>query len=451
MSCEKYREDLIGVFESTATPDAAEAVRMHLDTCEACRAEMRQYRALRTRLEASAAAAAQPALEDRVMARVPRTSPGVPPAEGVDGWPSRLFLGARAWRLGLGTAGLAAVLVTAAVLFFHEPSQAWSIEQSIAATRPFQALHLRGTLGGASRCELWARTATDRPRSQRLLMRIAGGPIVWTEGNATHYYQPGSGVVYTDDALTAGFNPWPGPRLLEMARAAGPLTVDTRWRFPNRRSVVVEFSLLSNRGPMSARLEFDSETKLLVGLRQWDNMERRGVPGFESDEISFLTDLPDEAFSVDVPAGVRYQQKEVEVAEPVLGLLSLEDAGIPTPGLPLDEASRRIVAEMWQALLKGDLEGFRRLCPVTRNLSGDLLKLMLGGRDDPDAAVEVVAVEPGVQRGHSRLGPVSVVTSRVRHRDGGLYEEKIIVQHRLAGSAPSCVIYSIYGQPYRLE
>jgi hypothetical protein len=451
MSCEKYREDLIGVLESTATPDAAEAVRTHLDTCEACCAETQQYRALRARLEASAAAAAQPALENQVMARVPRTSPGVPPAEGLDGWISRLYLGARAWRLGLGTAGLAAVLVAAAVLFFHEPSQAWSIEQSIAATRPFQALHLRGTLGGASRLELWARTATNRPRSQRLLMRIMGGPIVWTEGNATHYYQPGSGVVYTDDALTAGFNPWPGPRLLEMAKAAGPRTVDTRWRFPNRRSVVVEFSLLSNRGPMSARLEFDTETKLLVGLQQWDNMERRGVPGFESDDITFLPDLPNEAFSVDVPAGVRYQPKDVEVAEPVLGLLSLEDAGIPTPGLPLDEASRRIVAEMWQALLKSDLEGFKRLCPITRSLSGDLLKLMLGGSDDPDAVVEVVTVEPGVQRGHSRLGPVSVVTSRVRHRDGGLYDEKIIVQHRLTGSAPSCVIYSPYGQPYRLE
>ena len=451
MSCENYREDLIGVLESTATPEASEAVRKHLDTCEECRAEMQQHRALRARLEASAAAAAQPALENQVMARVPRTSPGGPPAQDLDGWLVRLFLGARAWRLGVGTVGLAVVLVAAAVLFLREPSQAWSIEQSIAATRPFQALHLRGTLGGTSRCELWARTATDGQRSQRLLMRITGGPIVWTEGNATHYYQPGSGVVYTDDALTAGFSPWPGPRLLEMAKAAGPRTVDTRWRFPNRRSVVVEFSLLSNRGPMSARLEFDTETKLLVGLRQWDNMERRGLPGFESDDITFLPDLPDEAFSVDVPAGVRYQPKDVEVAEPVVGLLSLEDAGIPTPGLPLDEASRRIVAQMWQALRKGDLEGFKRLCPLTRGLSDELLKLMLGGSDDPDAAVEVVAVEPGVQRGHSRLGPVSVVTSRVRHRDGWLYEEKTIVQHRLTGSAPSCVIYSPFGQPYRLE
>jgi hypothetical protein len=77
--------------------------------------------------------------------------------------------------------------------------------------------------------------------------------------------------------------------------------------------------------------------------------------------------------------------------------------------------------------------------------------LVLGRDGDPDAVVEVVAVEPGVARGHSALGPVSVVTSRVRRRDGGLYEEKIIVQHRLSGATPSCVVYAPYGQPYRLE
>ena len=55
------------------------------------------------------------------------------------------------------------------------------------------------------------------------------------------------------------------------------------------------------RGPTSARAEFDIDTKLLVSLRQWDNMDRRGVPGFETDDITYLPDLPDEAFRVDLP------------------------------------------------------------------------------------------------------------------------------------------------------
>jgi hypothetical protein len=35
--------------------------------------------------------------------------------------------------------------------------------------------------------------------------------------------------------------------------------------------------------------------------------------------------------------------------------------------------------------------------------------------------------------------------------DGLRDEEKIIVQHRLTGATPSCVVYAPYGQAYRLE
>jgi hypothetical protein len=120
--------------------------------------------------------------------------------------------------------------------------------------------------------------------------------------------------------------------------------------------------------------------------------------------------------------------------------------------MSIGEAGRRIVTEMWQALMARDVDGFKRLCPAARGWSDDLVRMLILGRDDdPDAVVEVVAVEPGVARGHSALGPVSVVTSRVRRRDGGLYEEKIIVQHRPGVPEPSCVIYMPYGQAYRLE
>ena len=276
MSCEKYREDLIGVLESTATPDAAEAVRTHLDTCEACRAEMQQYRALRARLEASAAAAAQPALEDQVMARVPEpvlarrpqraSTAGSPDCSSAPG------PGGLAWGRPASPRCSSSPRCCSSASH-RRPGASSRASRRRGRSRPSTSV---APSAAPRAVELWARTGTDRPRSQRLLMRIAGGPIVWTEGNATHYYQPGSGVVYTDDALTAGFSPWPGPRLLEMAKAAGLRIVDTRWRFPNRRSVVVEFSLLSNRGPMSARRSSMSETKLLVGLQA---VGQHGSPG----------------------------------------------------------------------------------------------------------------------------------------------------------------------------
>ena len=152
--------------------------------------------------------------------------------------------------------------------------------------------------------------------------------------------------MYTDDAQTAGFNPWPGPRLFEMARAVGVRMVDTRWIFPAGRRVVTEWSLLTSRGPMSARAEFDLETKLLTSLSQWDNMDWQGPPGFEAYDIEYFSDLPDETFKVGLPVGVRYQPKAVEVAESVLGVLAMPDAGIATPDVAIDEAGRRIVSEM---------------------------------------------------------------------------------------------------------
>lgn len=454
MSCDTHRALLIGHVESTLSPEETHAVLGHLESCDACRAEVEQDEALHARLTASARASAGPALADRVMARLRSDGPvaAVPASAGP--WLARLFVSARPWRIGLGTAGVAALALLVAAGLLRVPAQAWSIEQSIAATRPFRALHLRGSFGGNADCELWARTSADRAGSQRLLIRIGRhAPIlVWTEGNATYTYDPGRRTVYTDAALTAGFDPWPGPKLFAMAQAAGLRTIDTRWRLPSRRTVVVEWSLLSGLGPTSARAEFDLETKLLVALSQWDNMDQRGVPAFESNDITFLPDLPDDAFAVDVPPGVSYEPKPLEVKESLLGLLALGDAGIQTPDLSIGEAGRQIVTEMWTLLIARDVDGFKRLCPAARTWSDELVGMLILGRvGDPDAIVEVVAVEPGVGRGRSSLGPVSVVTSRVRRRDGGLYEEKIIVQHILTGSTPRAVIYAPYGQPYRLE
>ena len=79
-------------------------------------------------------------------------------------------------------------------------------------------------------------------------------------------------------------------------------------------------------------------SKLLVALKQWDNIDQRGSPAFESDDIAYLPDLPNDAFSVDLPPGVSYQPKPLEVKESLFGLLSIRDAGIQTPDLSIGEA-----------------------------------------------------------------------------------------------------------------
>jgi hypothetical protein len=447
MSCNT--DQLIAHLESALPPSEDRAVLAHLDACEACRATADEYRRLCDRVLAAARLSPAPALEGGVMSAIASATLRADPSAGWRAWLSGTLFSPRVRRLGLGTAGFVVLVLAVAAVFPWQPSQAWSIEQSIAATRPFHALRLTGTAGGQTRCQVWARSADSASSPARLLIRFENGVVVWTEGNATHYYEPGSRVVHTDDAQTAGFNPWPGPRLFEMARAAGVRRVDAHWRLPWSRTVMTEWSFMGVNGPTSALAEFDLETKLLVSIRQWDNMDLRGVPAFEADDVSYLADLPDSAFAVDLPPGVAYRPRDVEVKEALLGLLSLGESGIPSRGASLEEAARLIVTEMWHAAIARDLAALGRLSPLMRDegLSAVILSAIGGS----DGAVAVVSVDQGVLRGHSRLGPLSVVTSRVRHRDGGLYEEKFIVQHRQFGAEPSCVIAGPYGAPYRLE
>jgi hypothetical protein len=452
MSCESNVDQLVAHLESALSPEEDRAVLAHLETCGSCRATLNDYRRVRDRILVSARSAATSALEGCVMSTIASGGQAAGPTGGTFARLTGALLWGRPRRLGFGIAGFALLVVAVAAVFLGQPSHAWSIEQSIQATRPFEALHLRATLGGSIRCELWARSAASPSRRARLLIRSESGWMVWTEGNTTHYYDPNTRVVQIDDAQTAGFNPWPGTKLFELARAAGVRVVDTRWRFPHRRSVVTEWSFVTANGPTSARAEFDLETKLLIGLRQWDNMDRRGVPGVETDDITYLSNLPDAAFSVDLPPGVTSRPKDVEVKESLLGLLALEDTGIETPGVSPEEAARRIATDLWHAIIDRDIDGLRRLCPVTRGASDAVLSAMVfGTKDDPEGVLELVDVEPGVLRGHSRLGPLTVVTTRVRQRDGALYEEKFIVQHRLTGTVPSCAIYAPYGTRYLLQ
>jgi hypothetical protein len=445
MSCDVLHRHLSEYLEDPAGVD--EGVRRHVEKCAECRAELEAFQAVRARLVASSRAAGQPALEERVMRRV---AAAVPVAERrARGLPRRLYW-APVRRAVLGTAGAAIAALVIALAFLREPTPAWSIEQSIEALSPYRALHMRGTIGGAP-FELWARTSPDHVHAERLLIRIPGQTTIWIDGNATHYYVPRERIVYTDDARTAGFNPWPGSRHMELAQAAGVRVVEYRRRFPIGRSVVVEWSMLSDRGPTSARAEFDVDSKLLRALTQWDNLDRSGAPGFETHDIEFARDLPERAFSPEVPADARYQPRPLQVSEAVLGVLALPDAGLPAPGLSLGEAGRLVVTRMLEAVIANDLAEFRRLCPVARAWDDPLLTAILGDSLDPQAATEVVEVEPGIERGHSALGPVSVVRTRTRHRDGHLYEQKFIVQHRLDGAVPSCVVYASHGDAYRLE
>jgi hypothetical protein len=452
MDCDRVRECLVAVAEECASDDERRLVEAHVLQCRACRKEMDHLTQLRERLFSVASAAPNVDLQDRVLQRIADESRH-PPAPGPEhGIGDVLWHILCSRRVRLVAAGVLVIaLAVAGWLALYTPPPVWAIEQSIEAMRGFRGVYVAGVMDGAQNLELWIRSGAD-PSQMRDLMARIGDVTFWVKDNRTYYYPRGSDAVYVDDAPTAGFYPWPGPELLEFARAAGFREV-SRGLDPNtgHQRIAVETSLTTNRGLQSAILEFDAVTKLLVGLRQWSNLNRAGRPSLDANKIVYFEDFPDHVFTVDLPAGVAYRPKEVTVPEELLGLLAGPQYGLSAAGLSENEAARRIVAAMQQAAISANWPRFRQLVPVAAGWTDEMLKAICNGAQGQMAVTEVIEIGEGSRRGKSRLGPLVVVPSRVKCHDGNIYEEKYTIQFRGPNDAPSCVVFAAYGTPYRVN
>jgi hypothetical protein len=450
MGCNRVREQMAAVLEGCATDDEVRRVEAHFRQCPRCQTESRRFQQLRERLLIVGSAASEVDLQDRVMARI-AAGRGMVSGHGMRGT-AAVWRGLLANRgLRLAAAGLVVVaLAAAAGLLLPAPSTAWAIEQSIEAMRGFKGMHMAAMLDGTENLELWVRSGPSPSQMRDLLARI-GALTIWVKDNRTFYYQRGSDVVYVDDAPTAGFYPWPGAELLEWVRAAGFREV-ARGRDPRsgHRRIAVEASLTTTTGLQSSILEFDTTTKMLVGMRQWRSLDRAGRPSLDTSTISYFDDLPDALFDMKLPEGVEERQKEVTVPEELLGVLAGAQYGLPTEGLPEHEAARRIVSEMYEAVGSSDWARFRKLVPVAAGWTDDMVRTICFGVDERDAVAEVLDIGPAHPRGQSRLGPLVVVPTRVRRRDGRTFAENFTVQVRGPSATPSCVVYAAYGSPYQV-
>jgi hypothetical protein len=451
MDCSRIREQIVGVLEDCAADGDMRDVEQHLRQCAECRAEVRQLEELRGRLSVLSAAMPGTDLRDRVMERlaVERREPNS--VTGLRRMAGR-WTGLKSnRRLRLAAAGLVMfALVLVGWVLVVPPAPAWAIEQSIQVMSGFRGVYLSGVMNGNQNLEMWLRSGPDPSQVRDLLARI-GDLTLWAKHNKTYYHQRGSAVVYVDDGLTAGIYPWPGAELLELVRAAGFHEV-SRGRDPvtGHQRIAIETSLTTVNGLQSSILEFDATTKMLVSIRQWPNLDRAGKPSFEASKIVYFEDLGDDVFTVDLPRGLEQRPKEVTVPEELLALLASPAAGIPAAGVSKNEAARRIVSELWEAVGDADWPRFRTLVPLTSGWTDNVLSAYILGVDGRNALDEVIEIGDASVRGRSRLGPLVVVPTRIRHRDGKIYEEKFIVQFRGPSESPSCVIYAPYGTPYQL-
>jgi hypothetical protein len=252
----------------------------------------------------------------------------------------------------------------------------------------------------------------------------------------------------TDEAQTAGIAPWPGAAFLDLLKQVSTsYEVDSRTDILRMRKVtVLRAQLVDAEGPKSFELEFEPSSKLLTRMVFWRNLQRSGAPAFAAT-VRYCAEMPETSFDVDVPDTVAYRERPISIPNEVEGLLAAAE-GVPVSSASPEVAIRQVVEDVYQAVVAGDLAREWALAPVTTLWSDAQLYAVLGGAGGRDLVTDLVSVGEARPRGASSLGPLMVVPVVVRHRDGSLYDEKIIVQIRPAADGARCVVFAPYGRPY---
>jgi hypothetical protein len=294
--------------------------------------------------------------------------------------------------------------------------------------------------------DCWAKAEPSGELSDEVVLKGTNGGVVWVKDNKTYYYDPQRNAVEVDDAKTAGFSPWLGPELFKLvSKANDARTVFGKDPTTGRGRVVMTGSLTTAFGPTSWSIEFDEDTKLPISYTQWDNTHRRGAPKLSIVKITYFEDLPDSFFAVDIPPNVTYAPKPIVLPEANVAPLGNPHDGIRTEGLTHGQAARQILEQVYKASMNGDLQVMRRLCPLSATWSDELLKAVIMPDEGGKRLVEVVEIGTICREGSSHLGPFVVVPTRLKTRDGRVWDEKQIVQFRRIDGQESCVVYGPYG------
>jgi hypothetical protein len=346
-------------------------------------------------------------------------------------------------RLATGTAVV--LFIVAIATRVSQP--VWAVEETIAAVQKYRACNLTLLIGPGVAYDFWATAEPSGELSGDVTLKGTNGSAIWVKNNKTYYYDRGSHTVEVDDAKTAGFQPWLGPRLFRLiAKAEDARAVYAKDPASGRELVVMTGSMVTVAGHISWSVEFDQETKLPVALKQWENPQRSGAPAVSEVRIAYYQELPKDALNVEVPAGAIYREKPIVLPDGNLERMNNPDQGISAEGMTRAEAASKILEQTYQAIIDGDLASIRRLCPLTTPWSDEMLRsVMLNEGEESMRLAQVVDIGGIVREGYDRVGPFLVLPVRVRTRGGKLWDQKHIVQFRLIGGRESCVVYGPYG------
>lgn len=349
----------------------------------------------------------------------------------------------------------AAIIILAVVLTVtildKTTTPAFAISQSIEALKDFKAIHLI-TITPDATAEIWMRSNKSGTQSTDIVARLNNGAVVWVKNGSTYYYEPGKNTVSFEPAVTQGVSPWLGPILIErLSKTASSKIIYSKDPVTDRDYATLIGSINDTQGVQSFAIEFDVETKMPVSIKQWQNMDRHGIPAQYAPKITYYKELDDEVFDVKISGNPAYVEKPLTIPQENIGLLSNPDDGISTEGLTQQQACEQILRDTYRAVIEGDSATLKRLSPLAKNWNDELINSVVFRKGQNDQIVEVTHIGKISKTGQTKLGPIAAVPVEIRKKDGTKYEEKMIIQFRQIGGKASCVVHGPYGNSREIE
>jgi len=219
----------------------------------------------------------------------------------------------------------AAAIVLAVVFFGRGTNKAWSMEQTIAALKKIETLHITGKNlceGKLVDFECWVRLFGEG--SDSLRMRYQCGcerkTTVVVQGGTVYAYWPAGNVVRIMDGSKmedlqywyegAKISPWLTGKLLETLKLIGRGWQQKVETDPNTGTEQIIVTCNHPPSNISALLVVDPQSKLVRQAKLWRNLRREGEPEFDAQAIVYNPEVPTEFFEFKIPPGATVLSKE---------------------------------------------------------------------------------------------------------------------------------------------
>jgi hypothetical protein len=213
---------------------------------------------------------------------------------------------------------IAAAILLAVIFFGTGTDKAWSVEQTLAAMKRIETVHITGM----NRCggkmvgfECWIRPPAESSGPLRLRYQCGceKKTTIMVQGNTVYEYRGRENVVNILDGSkiedlqywyeAVRLSPWLTGRLLETLRLIGHGWEQTIEADPDTGKQQIWVTCSHPKSNISVLLVVDPESKLILKARLWRNLQREGEPMFDAQVITYNPEVPDEFFEFQIPPG----------------------------------------------------------------------------------------------------------------------------------------------------